>query len=205
MSIINKKEELINCIVKNIIPNSINNYIQFFSNGKEPYYKMSNFNHIKDGIYFRGLKFNSTEHAFQAQKYILEDRIRFSVDGDLGGWDGFKLVNDKDVNFWKKKDNIGIVAKMATDKKRGIKLGLRRNKDFESTMDLWIEILLLKYKKPEYKKILLSTNNLYLLEFDRGAKNKSSKWAGIIQNGVLYGDNLMGIYHMIVRNIISKN
>ena len=107
--------------------------------------------------------------------------------------------------FGKKKDNIGIVAKMATDKKRGIKLGLRRNKDFESTMDLWIEILLLKYKKTEYKKILLSTNNLYLLEFDRGAKNKSSKWAGIIQNGVLYGDNLMGIYHMIVRNIIRKN
>lgn len=181
---------------------SFDEYTTFFSNAKEPYYKMSNFNHIKDGIYFRGLKYNSTEHAFQAQKYILSDRKRFSSDGDLGNWDGFKLVSDKDVNYWKKKDNIGIIAKMATDKKRGLKLGLTRNEEFESNDELWIELLLLKYNICEYKQILLSTKDSYLLEFDRGAKKRNSTWGGIIENGVLYGDNLMGKYHITVRNTL---
>jgi hypothetical protein len=88
----NKKNLLINCIHNTYIPKSINNYTSFFSNAKYPYYKMSNFNHIKSAIIFNGLKYYSTEHAFQAQKYIESDRYRFSVNGDLGTWDGFKLV-----------------------------------------------------------------------------------------------------------------
>ena len=200
----NKKNLLINCIHNTYIPKSINNYTSFFSNAKYPYYKMSNFNHIKSGIIFNGLKYYSIEHAFQAQKYIESDRYRFSVNGDLGTWDGFKLVNNKDINYWKKKDNIGIIAKMATNIKIGKKLGLTINPNFNSTIDLWIDILLLKYNKPEYKNIILNTGHLYLLEFDRGAKLKGSKWGGIIEDGILYGDNRMGFYHMIIRKLIRN-
>lgn len=199
-----KKREFIMCVYHTYIPRSLNNFTPFFSNAKYPYYKMSNFNHIKDGIIFNGLKYNSTEHAFQAQKYIESDRYRFSIDGDLGTWEGFSLVNSKDINFWKKKDNIGIIAKMATNIKIGKKLGLTIDPNFKSTIDLWIDILLLKYKKSEYKNILLNTGDSYLIEFDRGSKVKGSKWGGIIEDGVLYGDNRMGIYHMIIRKLIKE-
>lgn len=196
------REFLINCIHNIFIPKSISNYISFYSNAKYPYYKMSNFNHIKSGIIFNGLKFYSTEHAFQAQKYIQSDRYRFSVDGDLCTWDGFKLVNNKDINFWKKKDNIGIIAKMATNIKIGKKLGLTIDPNFKSTIDLWIDILLLKYNKTEYKNILLNTGDFYLLEFDKGSRLKGSKWGGIIDDKILYGNNIMGTYHMIIRKLI---
>ena len=91
---------------------------------------------------------------------------------------------------------------MATNIKIGKKLGLTINPNFNSTIDLWIDILLLKYNKPEYKNIILNTGNLYLLEFYRGSKLKGSKWGGIIEDGILYGDNRMGFYHMIIRKLI---
>ena len=101
----------------------------FFSNGLKPYHKLSNFVYIEQGITYKGLRYCSVEHAFQAQKYITKQRIQFSVDGDLGNSDtGFKLVFGDDYvkkrNYWMKKDNIGIIAKMATNIKVGKKLGL---------------------------------------------------------------------------------
>lgn len=222
------KNELIQCILEfldTIIPTSLYNYISFFSNAKDPYYKLSNFNHIKDGILYpppnkdirdnprqlksfidnqEGLIYPSVEHAYQAQKYIERDRIRFSINGDLGNWDGFKLIHDKDVNYWKKKDNIGIIAKMATNPKNTKKLGLKINKKFKCTIDLWLDILILKFQKEYYKNILLATNNLYLLEFDRRARLRGSEWGGIIEDRVLYGDNKMGIYIMIIRYLLQN-
>lgn len=73
------------------IPNE--EVVAFYSCGIKPFHKLSNFALIKDGIKFNKLLFYSTEHAFQAQKYIKEQRIRFSVEGDLGNVDsGFALV-----------------------------------------------------------------------------------------------------------------
>jgi predicted NAD-dependent protein-ADP-ribosyltransferase YbiA (DUF1768 family) len=183
--------------------------INFYSCGIKPFHKLSNFALIKDGIEFDGLIFYSTEHAFQAQKYIKEQRIRFSIEGDLGNIDsGFKLVFgdewEKKKTFWMKKDNIGIIAKMATNIKIGKKLGLIRDVNFSSTNELWIELLTIKFNIIEFKNILKNTQNKYLLEFDRGAKrmyfkNNISIWSGLIDDGILYGNNLMGKYLMIVR------
>jgi predicted NAD-dependent protein-ADP-ribosyltransferase YbiA (DUF1768 family) len=183
--------------------------IKFYSYGIKPFHKLSNFALIKDGIEFDGLIFYSTEHAFQAQKYIKEQRIRFSIEGDLGNIDsGFKLVFgdewEKKKNFWMKKNNIGIIAKMATNIKIGKKLGLIRDINFLSTNELWIELLNLKFNIIEFKNILKNTKNKYLLEFDRGAKRMCLKnnipiWSGLIENDILYGNNLMGKYLMIIR------
>jgi len=183
--------------------------IKFYSYGIKPFHKLSNFALIKDGIEFNGLIFYSTEHAFQAQKYIKEQRIRFSIEGDLGNIDsGFKLVFgdewEKKKNFWMKKNNIGIIAKMATNIKIGKKLGLIRDINFLSTNELWIELLNLKFNIIEFKNILKNTKNKYLLEFDRGAKRMCLKnnipiWSGLIENDILYGNNLMGKYLMIIR------
>jgi len=183
--------------------------IQFYSCGQKPYHKLSNFALIKDGIEYDGLRFYSTEHAYQAQKYVKEQRIRFSVEGDLGNIDsGFRLVYgdewEKKRNYWMKKDNIGIIAKMATNIKIGKKLGLVRDVNFSSTNELWIELLTKKYNIIEFRNILEETKNKYLLEFDRGAKRMHLKnniplWSGLIDDGVLYGNNLMGKYLMIIR------
>ena len=196
-------------IFREYIPILDKEVINFYSCGIKPFYKLSNFALIKDGIEFDGLIFYSTEHAFQAQKYIKEQRIRFSVEGDLGNIDsGFKLVFgdewEKKKKFWMKKDNIGIIAKIATNIKIGKKLGLIRDINFSSTNELWIEILTLKFNIIEFKNILKNTKNKYLLEFDRGAKrmylkNNISIWSGLIENDILYGNNLMGKYLMIIR------
>ena len=104
-----------------------------------------------------------------------------------------------------KKENIGIIAKMATNIKVGKKLGLIRKENFVSTDDLWIKLLTKKYKISEFRDILLSTENKYLLEFDRGAKRNNPIWSGIIENNVLYGNNLMGKYLMHICEQIKQN
>lgn len=190
------------------IPNE--EIIKFYSCGIKPFHKLSNFVLIKDGVEFDGLIYYSTEHAFQAQKYIKEQRIRFSIEGDLGNIDsGFKLVFgdkwEKKKTFWMKKDNIGIIAKMATNITICKKLGLIRDKNFSSTDELWIELLTKKFNIIEFKNILKNTQNKYLLEFGKGCKrmyvknNISTWWSGLIDDGILYGNNLMGKYLMIVR------
>ncbi len=48
--------------------------INFFSNAKEPIFKLSNLFLIKEGIEVLGLRYASSEHAYQAQKFIAEQR-----------------------------------------------------------------------------------------------------------------------------------
>ncbi len=180
--------------------------IQFYSYGKPPFHKLSNFNFIETGITHDELVYPSTEHAFQAQKYIKEQRHRFSVDGDLGSVDsGFLLVFGNEAEdkkrFWMQKNNIGIIAKMATNIKISKKIGLIRDETFVSTDTLWIELLTHKFNIDEYKIILQNTENKYLLEFSKSAKKIKPLWSGIIEDGTLYGTNLMGNYLMYIRGM----
>jgi predicted NAD-dependent protein-ADP-ribosyltransferase YbiA (DUF1768 family) len=124
--------------------------INFWANSKAPFHYLSNFALIPGGINYEGHLYPSSEHAFQSQKYIDTQRHRFSINGDLSTWDGLQLVYkleeyDKKYKYWSKKNNIGIVAKMATNKKIGQKLELIRNENFESTDELWLDILKKKY------------------------------------------------------------
>ena len=77
--------------------------INFWSNGKAPYHNLSNFASIPHGIDYDGMIYPSTEHAFQAQKYIQNQRCRFSITGDLGVWDGLNLVykpEEYEKKYW---------------------------------------------------------------------------------------------------------
>lgn len=189
--------------------------LNFWSNSKKEtkFYKFSNFQYIKDGIqpFNDKLVFASTEHAFQSRKYVEKDRARFSIDGDLGNIDGFSLVFKekeyiKKYKYWMQKDNIGVIAKMATNEKLGKKLGLERNTDFVSTDELWVQILLTKYRKEEFKQLLKKTNDIYLLEYDRMAYHRfnisPAFWGGNIINNELWGKNQMGKYLMHIRELI---
>lgn len=189
--------------------------LKFWSNAgqKLNLYKLSNFQYIEGGIqpFDDKLVFISTEHAFQSRKYVEKDRIRFSVNGDLGTIEGFKLVcrekeYEKKRDYWMKKENIGVVAKMATNEKLGKKLGLERNSEFVSTDELWIQILMCKYRKEEFKQLLKNTKDIYLLEFDRGAYHRFGVspviWGGNIIDNKLWGKNQMGKYLMHVRDLM---
>ena len=186
--------------------------INIWSNAKQPFCALSNFAFLEDGIEYENIIYPSTEHAFQAQKYIPKDRVRFSINGDLGNWDGLALLVkanevEKKKNYWQKKNNIGIIAKMATNMNTGIKLGLRIIDDFQSRDELWINILTKKFSIPYFKDLLKKTENIYILEYDRGANMRQicTFWGGIIVNNNLHGYNLMGKYLMRVRDSIFKN
>lgn len=93
---------------------------------------------------------------------------------------------------------------MATSAKNEKKLGLTRDPNFESSWKLWKKILKKKFKNEEFKEILLSTGDKYLLEFSRDAKNRENYWGGLIEDGFLYGENMMGKYLMKIRDKLSK-
>jgi predicted NAD-dependent protein-ADP-ribosyltransferase YbiA (DUF1768 family) len=183
-------------------------FIQFHSNAKDNYNLLSNFAEIKEGITIDGITYPSSEHAYQSQKYI--DKIRFSVDGDLGNIKGFSLVFDDFENkkkFWMKKNNIGIIAKMSTNKNLEKKLGLIRDEKFIPNDDIWYIILSEKFKIEPFRQILLNTGDIYLLEFSRSAKKLYEQkiinfWGGMIDDGVLYGNNKMGKLLMNIRLLI---
>ena len=181
--------------------------IPFWANGKPPFNNLSNFTLIPDGIDYDGIIYPSVEHAFQAQKYIQSQRHRFSITGDLGIWDGLRLVYkpaeyEKKYKYWAKKNNIGIIAKMATNEEKGKKLGLIRDEHFNSTDELWMKLLEKKYSIKYFGDLLKSTDDIYLLEYDRRwyTDAVSSFWGGLIRNNTLYGNNQMGKYLMEIRN-----
>jgi len=75
-----------------------------------------------------------------------------------------------------------------------------------------MEILLSKYSSslnPKLREVLLSTQGKILVEFARGAKKRQEsgqieRWAGLVQDGILYGDNWMGQLLMSVRDQLLK-
>lgn len=195
----------------------LNQYEKFYSNAAKPFNLLSNFSIIDEGIIVDGLEFPSSEHAFQAFRFDKpKDRKRFTTSGDLGQVEsGFRLIYGKDDwekkrDYWMKKGNIGIIAKLAASEKYRKDLNLSINTKFQSTDELWIKILSAKFNIEKFKSVLLSTSGKYLLEFDRGAKksvenyNNPPYWAGLIEDGTLFGHNIMGHYLMIIRGYIKE-
>ena len=134
----------------------------------------------------------------------------FSMDGDLGNVDGFKLIfPEKDVKkegFLDEKYNIGIIAKTATSKANIKKLNLRQDPSFDVKQNIWLSILREKYKI-DYLNMLLSTDDKYLLEFSKSAKRDSDAgnfYNGLIEKNVLYGSNIMGKLLMYIREEIKN-
>ena len=70
-------------------------------------------------------------------------------------------------------------------------------------------MLLSKYRRnPLLRYKLLATGDVMLIEFDRGAKRESEAgrpplWTGMVKDGVLYGQNLMGNMMMEVRDQLA--
>lgn len=165
--------------------------IYFWSNAKEPYNKFSNFHQV-DNYIFEGIQYPSVEHAYVAQFY--NDKLQFSINGK---YKDFANVSVSE-NYWMKKNNIGIVAKMANKQLRGKQLKP------PISYKRWIELQLEKYNKEPFKSLLLSTENIYLCEYGRKNKIKPEHWTGLIFDNKLYGENFGGKVLMEVRDILRN-
>jgi predicted NAD-dependent protein-ADP-ribosyltransferase YbiA (DUF1768 family) len=147
--------------------------IYFGSKSKSPFHLLSNFAAVlpSDGSWIDigdGNEYPSTEHAFQAQKFIPSDRKRFAVGGDLSTFDAYKIVvlskTGKSHTIFKTlnpklhedKGNVGVIAKMVTHKDRYPLLGLTlMNPPFEPNDQIWMKLLQSKFSIPRFRNVLL--------------------------------------------------
>lgn len=189
--------------------------IAFHSNAKAPYNILSNFHEVE--VIRNGVSFPSSEHAFQAA--LSREGVRdFTSESKIGKLTpeacalvGFpkKKLKEK-CDYWKKKENVGILAKKLIRKHK-----LRNSKreiDRAECESLFKEILLDKYtRNPHAKKVLLDTHDAYLYEFVRSSNARFQKtgeierWGAMIVDGKLVGDNQMGALMMWVRDEIRKH
>jgi len=170
-------------------------------------------------------QFSSSEHIWQSLK--ANDRVRqmFLSDGQLDklNVEIFKRFFpktapeklEKKAKYWKRNASVGILAKMAANKKYAKRLGIAEGEFKYETEHLpepelrkiWLPILRAKFTQNEdMKRELLATKHCYLLEFDRGAGIRDSFWGGMDDvEGNIVGNNFMGRMLMEVRDeLLSK-
>ena len=189
--------------------------IYFHSNAKPPFNKLSNFHDLTPYfIVINSKSFNTTEAAFQSfHKIHPSHHIHFQVGGKFASWNGmntFFQLNDatKKITYWSYKNNLGIVAKLASNPKYRSKTHLhfinsndKYHNIFQGYINDWAILLLHKFNLPKFKFLLLQTENCLLVEYDR-IGNPQSFWGGKIINNTLIGQNAMGQMLMFTRDII---
>jgi predicted NAD-dependent protein-ADP-ribosyltransferase YbiA (DUF1768 family) len=176
---------------------------------------------LEDGKYFI-----SSEHLWQSLKANNEEIFnKFTKGGEFSDMspeffqklatksDGDDFGEKKFI-FWNKKNNVGIVPKLVANPTNATKLKIKKNdlnykKEFiDHEEEIWLDILRQKYSQnPSLLKVLVSTGDNYLLEFDKGAAREDTKvyWGGYIgEDGILNGKNKMGQYMMKIRAELSN-
>lgn len=216
-------------------------HVYFSSNSTEPACLLSNFSEAPlrvtrddiDGplleacpqlaqfVGAEGVEFRSSEHAWQALKATERTAFRRFVDGDLAMFSKpifevfFPGSGAKKLAYWAKKRNVGIVPKMASNKKYAKRLNFRSEGAMDYSREtlrpalergVWRTLLRLKFKQNErHRRALLGTGKRRLVEFDRGAKRTPTHWGGLIDDdGNLHGGNVMGRYMEEVRTEFER-
>ena len=171
-------------------------------------------------LQYKGSFYPSIEHIFVSLKFQEKDRHRFMIDGDLGHYPALITYGElfygkkiglggytKNMEYWKKRKCIGIIAKISSNIKYYRKLGLQHIPEIsdDEKMIIFKDILQIKFDIPFFRHILLKTCGFYLVEFSRSAKRNyqngiKEKWTGYIENQLLYGHNYMGYILMDIRN-----
>lgn len=185
--------------------------ISFWSGAKYPYYKMSNFFQVP--VRYLGVDYPCSENAFQAQLFPNAIDL-FCCDGVLGSLtvEAFLFLGysqeeaEKKCKHWSKKNMVGILSKMYANRH----VSMKKNISEQECKTVFLDILYAKYtQNPELSKLLISTGKKYLLEYDKGANrtwlkhNKKVRWAGMIVNNKVVGDNQQGFLHMLTRQTLN--
>ena len=208
------------------------------SSGKTPeerkLRRLSNFWRLDQPLELWGLRWRTSEHAYQAwRKVDREDWPRLAVGGDLDDLNKLAaFYRDegtayKKINHWNGKGvypMAGIVAKMAVNPAHNRKLqpplrlldlnklDTRFRDENTSLKEVWAEILAAKAAaSAEYAETLKDTGTEYLVEYDRSAKRQGAAghppfWTGIVDgDGTLHGVNFMGHCQMRLRARLGEN
>ena len=173
-------------------------YLYFHSNAKYPLNKLSNFSKCKIVGNINNIRyiFPSAEHYYFAH-YIQDqqDIIHLTINGKLGTFNGLKFFYtdnlDQKIKYWKKKVNIGIVAKLFKNQNHKVGIKLKEINDKENEK-IWHKVLNEKFRQSkELLNILIETSDNQLVEFNKNSKEISFYTAKII-DGNLIGNNYMG-------------
>jgi predicted NAD-dependent protein-ADP-ribosyltransferase YbiA (DUF1768 family) len=178
--------------------------VNFNSNTKGPLCRLSNFfeSHVVD-VTRKNVVYPSAEHYFQSMKCVPAHRKHFYVDGKLGSWAGAFQVLTDDPERWRRKQMIGIIAKMAVEPNRAKKLGIvlkthkkssKRVETYEEACKTWLPILRSKFKNRELATVLQSTGpDSYLLNQSDPHRDQNCRCGGHIDStGKMSGSNWMG-------------
>ena len=180
-----------------------------------------------------GINYKSAEHAYQSKKYPRDQRHLLAASGEFSNFKAL-IENDasfpeltieqreKKVAYWSKKNNIGIIAKMAVNPDVMKRLGIIPWK-FEYNDEVWKDILRQKFLIPRFRNVLLpiipirnSTKNPYvnheyrgseiLLEMQKSAKYSDCFFGGVVdaEDGKMYGNNYMGNMLMSIRDELRQ-
>lgn len=210
-----------------------------FNSGTALNYQLSNFNHANVSLkrsdldaawielnpllesFFvdenETIQFMSIEHLWHSLKAT--DRLmfrEFAVGGRFGDANRENFASvfpssdaDAKMKWWMKKQNVGIIPKMAANKTRGKKLAIANRMNYERERPsaalekrVWLAMLRCKYNQnAAHRAVLLKTRNAKLIEFARGAAraNSNEHWGGCVVNGQVVGENVMGGYLEEVR------
>lgn len=169
------------------------------------------------------LEFLSVEHLWHALKATdRETFLQFAVGGRFGSADveAFAAVfcqekAEQKQKWWMKKNNVGIIPKMAANFRRGTKLGIKKKMQYERERPsadverrVWLALLERKYKQNgNHAAVLKKTCGRRLIEFARSAAitGSTEHWGGCIVDGKLRGENVMGQYMEETRNKLFPN
>lgn len=119
---------------------------------------------------------------------------------------------EKKLKYWSKKKMVGILPKMMMKRARKVNGIVRharvvkKNGLFEIDVKadeseewalqraVWRVIHELKYRNEEVREVLLSTQGMELIEFNKSAARANSKviWGGMLIDGKVVGMNMMG-------------
>lgn len=175
--------------------------VKFYSNSKT-HYQFSNLYGteviIKKGSTAgadRDYVFPSAEHAYQCAQKVSSLWKHWEVGGIFADWDHvFDIMNEHgnySMKHWKKKNMIGILAKFVINHPKTFRIRLcDPNYAMSISKERWFPIFDAKFKG-DLKDMLLKTSGT-LVEHDRKAGTRPSKWGGLVKDGVLYGNNHMG-------------
>lgn len=220
-------------------------FVYFNSNAKEPLNKLSNLNAAPITIGESDLtselldvnpelkawlspgeewSFASIEHLWHALKATDCDTfVEFTAAGRFGKCEAaffdqlFPGKGEQKRAFWMRKQNVGIVPKLASNPKNAKKLGLSGKMKYEREYNedrvqkaVWRKLLTKKYaSNSAHRKALMDTRAKKLIELARGAAREGSNefWGGYMRDGVtLLGLNFMGDALQSVRDSLdTKN
>src|SRR3990172_429994 len=188
----------------------MNDFVYFGSNAQQPYHLLSNLNaapieFTRDDIIdamrivnpeidkFVGdatLCATTIEHLWHALKATDKETFLRFIEGDFASLTEAAMVPffgvekaKKKFEYWQKKNNSGIVAKLASNRRYGPRLGIAKSMAYERehlspTVEraVWRRLHRLKFAQNAiHAAALQSTKPKTLVEFARGAARDSAK------------------------------